>query len=111
KPIIEDGALMILTGEGCQMAALLERLKEKTLTKVKTYYPDTIGVRDPAMTALYGAFFVYRDKVLLNDLNVNCVDLIKYENAIDQKKFESEGETITTKIKNLFKQYMEKGEK
>ena len=111
KPIIEDGALIILTGEGCQMAALLERLKEKTLTKVKTYYPDTIGVRDPAMTALYGAFFVYRDKVLLNDLNVNCVDLIKYENAIDQKKFESEGETITTKIKNLFKQYMEKGEK
>ena len=111
KPIIEDGALIVLTGEGCQMASLLERLKEKTLTKVKTYYPDTIGVRDPAMTALYGAFFVYRDKVLLNDLNVNCVDLIKYENAIDQKKFESEGETITTKIKNLFKQYMEKGEK
>ena len=111
RPIIEDGALIILTGEGCQMISLLERLKEKTLTKVKTYYPDTIGVRDPAMTALYGAFFVYRDKVLLNDLNVNCVDLVKYESAIEQKAFESEGETITTKIKNLFKQYMEKGEK
>lgn len=111
KPIIDDGALIILTGEGCQMRSLLERLKEKTLTKVKTYFPDTIGVRDPAMTALYGAFFVYRDKVLLNDLNVNCVDLVKYENAIDQKQFDSEGETITTKIKNLFKQYMEKGEK
>jgi len=54
---------------------------------------------------------VYRDKVLLNDLNVNCIDLVKYENAIDQKQFDSEGETITTKIKNLFKQYMEKGEK
>ncbi|MBQ3295189.1 MAG: hypothetical protein IJH00_01710 [Erysipelotrichaceae bacterium] len=111
RPIIAEGALIILTGEGCQMRSLLERLKEKTLTKVKTYYPDTIGVRDPAMTALYGAFFVYRDKVLLNDLNVNCVDLVKYENAIDQKQFDSEGETITTKIKNLFKQYMEKGEK
>ncbi|MBO7677370.1 MAG: hypothetical protein J6S49_07650, partial [Erysipelotrichaceae bacterium] len=110
KPIIEDGAMLVITGEGSRMRALLARIREKTHTKVKTYYPDTIGVRDPAMTALYGAFFVYRDKVLLNDLTVNCIDLIKYENAIDHKAFDQEGETITTKIKNLFKQYMEKGE-
>jgi hypothetical protein len=52
---------------------------------------------------------VYRDKVLLNDINVNCIDLLRYDALIDHKELDSEGETITTKIKNLFKQYLEKG--
>ena len=46
----------------------------------------------------------------MNDLNVNCIDLLKYDSLIDHKELDSEGETITTKIKNLFRQYMEKGD-
>ena len=112
KPIIEEGAIIVLTGEGSQMKALSDRLSQKAGISIRTYYPDTIGVRDPSMTALYGAFFAYRDKVLLNDLDVNCIDLVKYEDVIDHKELDSEGDTITTKIKNLFRQYMEnKGDK
>ena len=109
KPIIETGASIILTGEGEQMKALADVIKIKAECDVKTYYPDTIGVRDPSFTALYGAFFIYRDKVLMNNLSVNCIDLLKYDSMIDQKELDSEGATITTKIKNLFKQYIEKG--
>lgn len=110
KPIIDGGAELILTGEGQQMKALAEILSRKANTRIRSYYPDTIGVRDPSLTALYGSFFVYRDKVLMNDLNVNCIDLLKYDSLIDHKELDSEGETITTKIKNLFRQYMEKGD-
>lgn len=109
KPIIESGASIVITSEGEQMKALSDVIREKAQCEVKTYYPDTIGVRDPAFTALYGAFFVYRDKVIMNDLSVSCIDLLKYDSLIDQKQLDSEGETITTKIKNLFKQYIEKG--
>lgn len=111
RPIIESGASIVVTGEGQQMRMFERILKEKAGCDVRSYYPDTIGVRDPSFAALYGTFFVYRDKVLMNNLDVCCIDLLKYDSLIDQKELDSEGETITTKIKNLFKQYMEKGEK
>ena len=111
KPIIDTGASVVICGEGQQMSAFEKTFKEKADCDVKTYVPDTIGVRDPSYAALYGAFFVYRDKVLMNDLDVCCIDLLKYDELIDQKELDQEGETITTKIKNLFKQYMEKGDK
>ena len=98
--------MIVLTGEGSQMKALANRLVEKTQVRIKTYYPDTIGVRDPSLTALYGAFFVYRDKVLLNNLDVNCIDLLTYDSLIDQRELDSEGETITSRIRNLFRQYI-----
>ncbi|MBQ2657411.1 MAG: hypothetical protein IJF87_02435 [Erysipelotrichaceae bacterium] len=106
RPIIESGAMIVLTGEGEKMKELANILKEGCNGQLKTYCPDTIGVRDPSLTALYGAFFVYRDKVLLNNLDVNCIDLLAYDSLIDQRQLDSEGETITSKIRNLFKQYI-----
>lgn len=110
KPIIDSGASLFITGEGQQMYSLVKSLKQMSNCEVKSYYPDTIGVRDSSLTALYGSLFVYKDKVLMNDLNVSCIDLLEYDSRIDQKEIDTEGETITTKIKNLFKQYIEKGE-
>jgi len=109
KPVIDSGALIYLTGEAEQMKAFHKLLEEKASQKIKTYHPETIGIRNSAYASVYGAFFVYRDKALLNNLNVNCIDMLTYEKLIDQKELDTEGETITTKIKNLFKQYMEKG--
>lgn len=109
KPIIESGASIVLMGEGQQMKALSKLLEEKSGMQIRSYCPDTIGVRDPAMTSVYGAFIAYRDKAVMNDLSVTCIDLLKFEELINHKELDSEGETITTKIKNLFKQYMERG--
>lgn len=110
KPILESGATMLVTGEGVQMRSLTKMLIDKCGDAIRTYSPSTIGVRDPSFTSLYGAFFVYRDKVLMNNLNVKCIDLLKYDSLIDTKELDSEGDTITTKIKNLFKQYIDKGD-
>lgn len=111
RPILEKGAQVFVTGEGQQIKSLINKLEYVSGNDVKSYYPDTIGVRDPSLSAIYGSLFVYRDKALLNNLNVNCIDLLQYESLIDHKELDSEGETITTKIKNLFKQYVEREEK
>lgn len=110
KPIIEQGATLFVTGEGQQMNALVKKIREQSNCDLKSYYPDTIGVRDSSLTGLHGSLFAYNEKVNLNDLNVNCIDLLEYDSKIEQKEFDTEGETITTKIKNLFRQYIEKEE-
>lgn len=110
KPIIEQGAVMFITGEGQQMSTLVDKIKDLSNCEVKSYCPETIGVRDPALTALVGCLVAYKEKAMLNNLNVTCIDLLEYESKIDQKEIDTEGETITTRIKNLFKQYIEKEE-
>ena len=107
-PIIEQGAILFITGEGQQMSSLINKIKSVANCEVRSYYPDTLGVRDPSLTSLYGSLFAYKEKALLNNLNVTCIDLLEYDSHISQKELDTEGETLTTKIKNLFKQYIER---
>ena len=106
KPLLDDGADLIVTGEGQKMKALVNEFKEKANNQCRDYYPETIGVRDSALTALYGSFIVYREKALLNNLPVNCINLVEYDTSVEEKDFDTDGDTITSKIKNLFKQYV-----
>ena len=108
KQIIDNGAVIFITGEAQQMKALVDKFKELSNCEVKSYYPDTIGVRDPSLTALYGSLIAYKEKAELYDLNVTCIDLLEYDSHVEQKDINTEGETITTKIKNLFRQYVER---
>lgn len=111
NPIIEKGSSQfILTGEGAEMRALSDLLKEKSGVEVRTYYPDTIGIREASLSALFGAIVAYRDKVILEEIEVNCVDLLEYDSIVDRRKIDVEGDTITSRIKNLFKQYRNKEE-
>lgn len=110
KPIIDSGECeIVVTGEGEKMSALLDKIKELSGVNVRGYYPDTIGLRDPSLTAIYGSLIAYRTKALLNNLNVCCIDLLEYDKGIDARQLDNEGATITTKIKNFFK-YMNKEE-
>ena len=112
KPILEGGkTIFFLVGQGSKMDALAKMLQAKANVNVKQYYPDTIGIRDAQMCSVYGSFFVYKEKALLNNLNVSCVDIAEYDSTVDQKKIYVEGETITMKIKKLFEQYRDKEEK
>ena len=107
KPILDQGeAMIVVTGDGQDMKALVDRIKQLSNVEVKTYIPDTIGVRDSSYTALFGSLIVFNEKVNLNDLNVSSIDLLEYDSVIDQKKIETDGDTLTTKIKNLFSQYI-----
>lgn len=108
-PLLESGANIVVTGEGMRCKALVNEINQKSNNVTRKYYPETIGVRDPSLSALYGSFIVYKEKANLNDIKVECIDLLEFDTSMNDKKFDDEGETITTKIKNLFKQYM-KGE-
>lgn len=106
KPIIDSGTTSFyVTGEGSKMTQLIKELNKESGCETKGYYPDTIGVRDSSLCAIYGSFFVYKEKAILNDLNVSCLDIAEYDQTVDQKKVDVEGESITTKIKKLFEQY------
>ena len=111
KPILEQGASFLLTGEGSEMLAIAKLLKEKSKMEVKMYYPDIIGARKAGMCANYGALYVYREKAILNELSVNCVNMAEYDKTIDRINEDIEGESITSKIKNLFETYKESEEK
>lgn len=108
KPILDENTLIFITGEGQQMNSLVNSFIDKINCNVRSYQPDTLGVRDPSLTALFGSLYSYHEKAKLNNINVSCVDLLEFNSHVDQKQIDSEGETITTKIKNLFKQYVEK---
>ena len=100
----------MIVGAGSEMSSLTKKIAEAMGVEVKTYFPDTIGVRDSSLTSLYGSFFAYREKAVMKNLNVTCVNMIDYENIVDKRRIDVEGETLTTKIKNLFEQYMIKEE-
>ena len=111
KPIIDSGETsIVVTGQGQSMKALMDKLKDLSGVEVRGYYPDTIGIRDANLVALYGSFVVYKNKADLNNLSVNCIDLLEYDNVINKHVFDKDGATITTKIKNFFMQYMSKEE-
>ena len=107
KPILDQGdTMLVVTGEGQQMSALINKLSAQSAIDVVSYYPETIGVRDSSLSALFGSFIVYKEKAYLNNLTVTCLDLLEYESVIDHKKVDVEGESLTSKIKNLFIQYI-----
>lgn len=108
KPIIEKGASFLISSEGSEMKALVNRLANISGVEVKTYNPDVIGIRSTDLCAVYGALFVYLEKAKLNELSVNCVNIAEYDNTVDQIKVDVEGESITSKIKNLFDMYKDK---
>ena len=108
NPITQNGASFLLSGEGSEMKALVYKLKEKTNCEVKTYYPDAIGVRNSSLCAVYGALFVYKEKVNLNDISVNAVNMVEYDKTVNQKEVDVEGESITSKIKKLFETYKDR---
>ncbi|MBR6254691.1 MAG: hypothetical protein IKR22_04560 [Clostridiales bacterium] len=111
EPILKSGPTsIIVTGNGASMQSLLQQIQKKLDISVKPYFPDTIGVRDSALTALYGAFFAYRDIALLKGEEKSSVDLYELENVISNKSDDAEAETLTSKIRGLFEMSKRKEE-
>ena len=113
KPIFENGdTSVVLTGEGAEMISLVEELKNTMNCDFKIYSPDDIGIRNPSFSAIFGSFYIYKEKADLNNLNVSCIDLYEYNNSVDiQTDKDDIGLTITTRIKKLFNDYLSKGGK
>ena len=110
KPLLEKGADIWICGEGSNMLALVKKLRSLSGQEVQTYYPDTIGARNSELCAVYGALYVYREKANLNNLDVNCLNPLEYEEVVSKVEEDEESESITSKIRNLFEMYRDKGD-
>lgn len=109
KPILDaDNTTFIIAGEGAKMKTLVDELAYKSNSEVKAYYPETIGIRDSSLCALFGSLFVYKEKAQINSLNVSCLDIAEYDKLVDLRIQDDESESITNKIKKLFENYREK---
>lgn len=103
KPILEShSTTIVVVGEMAGMESFITLLAKECNTNVKAYFPDTIGVRDSNLTALYGSFFVYKDYATIKEIKQSSINLLQFESIIDHKTEDVEGESLTGKIKNLF---------
>lgn len=108
EPIVENGLVsIVIVGEGAKMKALIEQIREQTGVTTKTYAPETIGARDSNCCSLLGSIYGYRDANEFKERKLSSIDLYQFSELIDKKE-DSEGESITTKIRNLF-QLKDKG--
>ena len=102
-PILDSGKTsIVIVGEGAKMDALVKLIEDKTKTNTKTYFPETIGVRDSAFVAILGSIYGYRDLTLITENKLSSINLLEFSELVEKKTVDSEEETITARIKNLF---------
>lgn len=110
-PIVNSGETMfVIVGEGADMKMIADMLNERTQCDIKIYHPDTLGVRESNLIALFGSFFVMKETANLRDEKIVCVDLLEFDNVVNHKKEDVEGQTLTTRIKTLFKNITKENE-
>ena len=108
EPILANGLVQIvMVGEGAKMDSLVSEIQRTSGVSVKTYSPETIGARDTKYSALLGSIYGYRDANEFKERKISSIDLYELSESIE-KRVDSEGESLTTKIKNLF-QLKDKG--
>ena len=103
RPILENGQTnIVVVGEGAKMEALVKKIEETTNVPSKIYVPETIGIRDSAYVAILGSVYGYRDRRLVDQEMVSSINLLEFNELVDKKTIDSEGETLTTRIRSLF---------
>jgi len=113
EPIVEnENTVIVIAGEGAEMKAIASLLAERTSCEIRCYFPSTIGIRNADLAAIYGSLFIYHDTADIFNEHKSSIDLYKLENVITRKGADfSQGDTLTTRIKNLFENNRKKEEK
>ena len=93
---------LVITGEGAKLKALVTAIEEVSKVETKAYFPETIGVRSSSYTALLGAVYGYRDHLMITGDFDSSINLLELNDILQRKSQDHEGETLTTRIRNLF---------
>lgn len=103
EPIIESmKTSVVITGEGAEIEGLAESLAKKLGCTVKRYFPETLGVRNSALTSTLGMFYVYADTHIALGETECCVDLEQFNKSVVVKPLKNaDDNTITNKLKNI----------
>jgi cell division protein FtsA len=93
----------ILTGEGCLLEGLSERVKKVTSIPTKIYVPETMGARDPSLSQCLGALYAYKDHLIYRHHTASCVNEVEFDTMIKSVKFnDTQDGTLSKKVKGFF---------
>jgi len=90
-----------LYGDSCDIIGLTSLMERQLKAPVKYYIPATMGARKSGLTALLGAFYVYRDQLYLRDRVTNSIDADAFSRMIVNSYVKPE-KNISNRFKNLF---------
>jgi len=104
EPIFQvKNVSVVLTGAGAYVPGLQEFMQDVLPVPIRTYCPETLGVRDSALTAIVGAFYAYKDLEPWRKKAGSAVNLEEFNGMISHRR-KSDGvseDTFGKKIKGI----------
>ncbi len=104
-PILSAGkAVVIITNDMAELQGISDVLSDTLNNEVKTYAPETLGIRNPGLTTAAGLFYAYKDLLEINGRNDTSVDVNTFARLVDIRSEEFKEMTITNKLRNALLQ-------
>lgn len=105
EPIVSAGkSMIVLTNDMAEVQGISDVLSDTINCEVKTYAPETLGIRSPSLTSCAGLFYAYKDLLEINGRNENSVDVATFARIVDLRSEEFKEMTITNKLRNVLLQ-------
>lgn len=105
EPIISSGkSAIVLTNDMAEIQGIGDRLKESLDCEIKTYMPDTLGIRNASLTSCAGLFYAYKDLLEVNGRDQTSVDVATFSRIVDLRSDEFKEMTITNKLRSVLLQ-------
>ena len=106
RPILKAGRTqVVIVGEGGELQEIAEYVQDHLNAPTKVYYPETLGVRDSALTACLGLFYAYKDQQPLLNTDQVGVNAAQFEKAVTigglKKEKTSVDDSITKRLKDM----------
>lgn len=98
-------ARCVITGEGAQMQGLAAYLKDQFNVECSVYVPETLGVRNSALSACMGAFYAYIDSKVWKqhiETSVDEKEFIQTVTVQKEKKDNVSEDTLSNRFKKIF---------
>ncbi|MEA5026191.1 MAG: hypothetical protein VB012_00885 [Erysipelotrichaceae bacterium] len=101
-----DDIIGVLSGEGAEILNLVDVLSDEFKVGFSTYLPETLGVRNSALTACMGALYCYNDQEFFRSKTFYSIDESAFMSVMDKVKISEKAEkedTLTNRFKKIFK--------
>lgn len=105
QPILDSGEVsLILVGEGSKAIGIKDKIQNEFKVNSEIYIPETLGARDSSLTSLLGSLYNFKDLLNVNENKLVSIDLLAFEDLVNKKVIDGDGESFTRKIMGLFKE-------
>lgn len=105
KPILDAGkAMIVVCDELSEIIGLTDYMHEKINCEIKTYTPETLGIRSSSLTSCAGLLYAYKDYAEIIGVNDNSVDVEAFAQHVDIRSGNAKEMTITNKLRNVLLQ-------